>query len=215
MESSFNSPVVVNIRIEGASTTIFEGPVQTRGHDVTTDSAGTRRADGTNGNENPFPGPTCTAALDDMANAHGFTWDGTYNSTLDDIMITTIGGETAAPNSTFWQLALNFTRADRGGGQLQIRNGDSVLWALVSTTVDKSPLKLKGPRSAVLNTAFTVTVINGENRQPISGATVSGSTTNNNGEATITLTTVGTHTLKAQHANHARSNELRVRVTRQ
>ena len=71
-----NNPTLVNIRIEGLTTTIFEGTVVTRGHNVTTVSGGNHHCDGTNNNANPHPGPTCTSALDDVAIVHHFTFDG-------------------------------------------------------------------------------------------------------------------------------------------
>jgi len=75
--SETNSPVQVNVRIEGRKETIFEGTVMTQGHDVTTDSGGAHPADGTNGNEYPFKVPTCTSALDDASKIDpGFRWDG-------------------------------------------------------------------------------------------------------------------------------------------
>ena len=70
-----NNPTFVNLRIEGPTYTIFEGPVLTSGHNVTTPSGGTHHCDGTNGNANPFPGPTCTSALDD-ASINLFPFDG-------------------------------------------------------------------------------------------------------------------------------------------
>lgn len=64
-----NSEVAVNIRIEGRTMTLFEGTIRTKGRTVTTTDGThvTGRADGTNGNEYPFPVPTCTAALADAA----------------------------------------------------------------------------------------------------------------------------------------------------
>ena len=64
-----NSEVAVNIRIEGRTMTLFEGTIRTTGRTVTTTDGThvTGRADGTNGNEYPFPVPTCTAALADVA----------------------------------------------------------------------------------------------------------------------------------------------------
>lgn len=73
-----NSPVEVNVRIEGRQGTIFENTVTTRGHDVTTKTGGTHPADGTNGNEYPFKVPTCISALDDASKTSEptFEWDG-------------------------------------------------------------------------------------------------------------------------------------------
>ena len=50
-------PVTVNLRVEGPSKTVFDGPVTTDAHDVTTQTAGTHKCDGTNGAAEPEPGP--------------------------------------------------------------------------------------------------------------------------------------------------------------
>ena len=71
-----NTPTLVNLRIEGAEKTIFEGSVTTIGHNVTTASGGTHMCDGTNNAANPTPGPTCTSALASAAKVHKFDFDG-------------------------------------------------------------------------------------------------------------------------------------------
>ena len=62
-----NAEVAVNVRIEGRNSTIFDGTVLTKGKVVSTSfpPVVTNVADGTNGNEYPFPVPTCTSALAD------------------------------------------------------------------------------------------------------------------------------------------------------
>lgn len=64
-----NSEVAVHIRIEGRTATMFDATIRTTGKTVTTTDGTcvTGRADGTNGNEYPFPVPTCTSALADVA----------------------------------------------------------------------------------------------------------------------------------------------------
>ena len=85
------APVGVTLRVEGRTQTIFDGPVTTDGHDVTTPSGGTHRCDGTNGSAEPSPGPTATAALDDAARLAGFSFDGNYgNFGIDDYFLTRI-----------------------------------------------------------------------------------------------------------------------------
>ncbi|MGW0830352.1 hypothetical protein [Streptomyces prunicolor] len=44
---------------------------------MATATGGTHTCDGTNGGANPSAVPTPTAALDDAARRHHFTWDGT------------------------------------------------------------------------------------------------------------------------------------------
>jgi len=76
-----NTPVTVNVRVEdGNYLAVFDGSVKTFGKQVTAETGGTHLCDGTNGNEYPFPGPTCTSALDDASrptdNPRPFIWDG-------------------------------------------------------------------------------------------------------------------------------------------
>src|SRR2546425_921530 len=60
------TPVTVQLRVEGATSTIFEGPVTTDGHAVDgQDGTGSHPCDGTNGGAHPSPGPTVTSSLAD------------------------------------------------------------------------------------------------------------------------------------------------------
>lgn len=79
--------VMVNLRIEGENKTIFEGPVFTQGHNVTTLSGGTHHCDGTNNGANVLPGATCTSALDDAAKRHNFSFDGCVLLKLNDMWV--------------------------------------------------------------------------------------------------------------------------------
>lgn len=119
-----------------------------------------------------------------------------------------------------WQLALNFRRAELGGGQTKIEKADSVVWALVKAQPPAywvPLLKLRGPRSAVVDNENVVTVIDGETRKPVQGATVkeiqeggTGTwTTDGHGQAKITFATAGLKKLKAEdEGKYVRSNAL-------
>jgi len=120
---------VVWVKIQGASGTLFSGPVLTAPHDVTTASGGTHHCDGTNNGANPTPGPTATGALDSAAHLYGFSWDGTYFSSFDDYFIQTIKGETAVGN-TFWDISVNGQELQVGGCQFQVHTGDFIKFAI-------------------------------------------------------------------------------------
>jgi hypothetical protein len=79
-QANVNVPVFINVRVETPGKTVFEGTAMTHGREVTAETGGTYLCDGTNGNENPLPGPTCTSALDDASrpslSPRPFTWDG-------------------------------------------------------------------------------------------------------------------------------------------
>ena len=66
----------VHLRIEGKDKTIFERPVSTCGHRVTTRSGGTHHCNGTNNDRYPCAGPTCITALDDASKVAEFGFDG-------------------------------------------------------------------------------------------------------------------------------------------
>lgn len=139
----------------------------------------------------------------------------TYHVILDDFFIQRIGEETAA-RGEFWQLSLNFRRANLGGGQMRITTGDNVLWALIPVgSRGLAPLRLKGPRSVKAYTAFKVTVIDGETRGAVEGTTVGGRTTDRNGQVEVTSGQSGqVLRLQANYQNrYVRSNILMVTVT--
>jgi hypothetical protein len=98
-----------------------------------------------------------------------------------------------------------------GGGQLLIKEGDSVLWALVSGS--SKCLKLQGPRAAKVKETLTVTVIDGETRDWIEGATVGETKTNQYGQATVTFGSAGSYDLKATRDGFVRSDVLTIHVT--
>lgn len=211
-------PTIVNVRVEGATHTIFEAPVVTNGHAVTTSSGGTHVCDGTNNGANATAGPTATAALDDAAAAGAFTWDGSFSKTFDDYFITRIGSD-AQTSSQFWGILLNYQFTPVGGCQQRVHFGDEVLFAFDAFSKQHF-LKLSGPHVAHAGQPTTVTATDGQNGQPIAGATVGpidntgSATTDANGKAQVTFRSPGIKRLKAERADSIRSNALRVVVAR-
>ncbi|KAJ1307010.1 hypothetical protein OPQ81_007990 [Rhizoctonia solani] len=226
--SSFASPVTTNalesrqasgtsvkVRIEGSTTTIFEGTVKTNGRDVTTASGGTHHCDGTNNGANPVPGPTCTSALADVAKYSGIiSWDGTWDHNFDDFFVTRIGGSSQT-STQFWGLLLNWQFSPVGGCQQQVAEGDSILWAFDAFN-KVFFLKLDGPTSAKVGVPVQVRVTDGPTEVAVSGASIAGypsSISDTNGYATVTFTSAGTKKIKAQRSDSLRSNALAITVT--
>lgn len=208
------APIVVNVRVEGAGTTIFEGPVPTDGHDVTTAAGGTHKCDGTNNNANPTAGPTATAALDDAAGTGGFTFDGTYSSQFDDFLITRIGPDTQTA-AAFWGIFRGSQLTPVGGCQQRVGLGDEVLFAYDAFTEEhaaKHVLELAGPNTATTGRPVVVTVTDGTTGGPVADARVDGATTGADGKATVTFDTAGAKRLKAERSDFIRSNALSVMV---
>ncbi|KAF8910412.1 hypothetical protein CPB84DRAFT_1763592 [Gymnopilus junonius] len=206
-----NVPTPIDLRIEGAEKTIFEGIVVTRGHNVTTPSGGDHHCDGTNNNENPAPGPTCTSALADAAKLHHFAFDGTFQTEFDDFFITSIGGDTQT-TTEFWGLLLNFQFTPVGGCQQEVQAADHVLWAFNAFNAVHF-LKLTGPREAQVNEPVVLTVTDGSTGSPVAGADVNGETSDDDGKVSVTFGEIGLNSVKAEKSDSIRSNALNIVVT--
>lgn len=200
------APVTVDLRVEGARGTIFEGRVTTDGHAIEQDKAGPQKCDGTNGGANPTPGPTMTSALDDA-----LAWDGSWNASFSDFLINRIGRE-GATSTKFWGYALNYRDVTVGGCQQRVRSGDDVLFAF--DAFGKRYLKLSGPTRVRLGRSFRVRVVDGKTGGPVARARVGGARTDARGYARLIAARVGSVRLKAAADNALRSNALVVRIAR-
>jgi hypothetical protein len=199
-------PVSVNLRVEGQSRTIFDGPVTTDGHQITTASGGMHPCDGTNAGAHPAPVPTATAALDDGARLNGFPWDADWFDSFQDFIVKRVADESAT-SSQFWGYAVNFRFAQKGGCQMRVNQGDEVLW--IFDAFSKSHvLKLAGPSAATTGAPVTVTVTDGPDGSPLAGASVGGAETGSDGRATLSFADAGVYRLKAERADSVRSNAL-------
>jgi hypothetical protein len=197
-------PVSVNLRVEGQTQTLFDGPVTTDGHHVTTPSGGTHPCDGTNNDAFPSPVPTATAALDDGARLNNLTWDADWFASFNDFIVNRVAGDSAT-SSQFWGFGVNFEFASVGGCQTRVHQGDEVLW--IFDAFSKSHiLKLTGPSAATTGAPVTVEVTDGGDGSPQAGASVSGAQTGSDGKATLSFAEAGVYRLKAERADSVRSN---------
>jgi hypothetical protein len=209
------APVTVQLRVEGVTSTIFEGPVTTDGRMVDGhDGTGAHPCDGTTRTTPPLPtgpGPTMTSALDDAAMRFGFTWTGQWFS-FGDFLVTKIGPDPATPSSTeFWETNRNWIATQVGGCQEQVGSGDELLFAY--GTGSEPLLRLTGPARVATGTDATVTVTNGETGAPVAGATVGAAVSGPDGSAPVTFGSPGLVSLKAVQTGAIRSNAVRVCVS--
>jgi hypothetical protein len=127
------TPTQVNVRIEGAERTLFEGPILTEGHEVEASSdTQARSCDGINVNdpENVLPGPTPTAASADAMSLIGETFDGQWDSQYDDYFLTRWGPDAQNPSdAAYWGVLVNNVFPNVGGCQYELGGGDEVTWA--------------------------------------------------------------------------------------
>jgi len=130
------APTTVSVRIEGRSETLFEGPIQTDGHNVRAASdskapPGGRRCNGLNNNQSPLPGATPTAAAVDAMSMLGEDFDGRwYAEPFEDYFIERWGPDEEDEGAgEYWGLVVNHVFTGVGGCQFRVDDGDEVLWA--------------------------------------------------------------------------------------
>jgi hypothetical protein len=125
------APTEVTVRIEGATKTLFEGPILSDGHDVEAASdTQARPCDGTNAGANPAPGPTPTAAGVDAMSLIGQDFDGRWFPGFDDYLVERWGPDRQDPEAgAFWGLLVDGELTPVGGCQWIDAPGDEVLWA--------------------------------------------------------------------------------------
>src|ERR1700677_606511 len=239
--SASAAPIIVNLRVEGSTKTLYEGPVSTEGETFQTptgealheaphpcDYADNGHSENsehevfTNGGT---PTGTPTSALHHAALSAGLAFNAEWFTSLNDFEVTQVGSdvnEEVAPYAS-WGYAVNDTTAPVGGCQIALAPGNEVLWAYNYFNL-KHLLSLSGPSSVTVGVPFTVHVVDGQTGEPISGAAVgelvsgvtntssSSPTTNAAGNATVTLTQTGAVTLKATQVESVRSNGLAVNV---
>lgn len=132
----------VNVRIEGKSKTLFEGPILTEGHDVSSykeDGNGAadlaeHSCDGINSldPQNTSPGATPTAASVDAMNLIGETdaLAGRWYSSFEDYFVKQWGREeeNAEARGRSWGVLINNVMTSVGGCQYELSAGNEVIW---------------------------------------------------------------------------------------
>jgi hypothetical protein len=223
------APITVNLRVEGSSATLYEGPITTEAEEISTPSSGGSHPCDVkdNGSNEGFgvSSGTPTTALHDAAIADGLKFDATWSSTYKDFLVTEVGPDAngGPPEYPSWGYAVNYTTAGVGGCQFQVAPGSEVLWAYNYSNLQHL-LSLTGPSSANVGSPVTLNVVDGQTGAPVAGAaigedvagvttTIPGSpSTNAEGNATVTLAHAGTVKLKATQPESVRSNAISVCV---
>jgi hypothetical protein len=231
--------ITVDLRVEGATTTLFEGPITTSPETLeTASSQGPHPCNySSNGSsESTFadggtPSGTPTTALHDATLAAGLAFDAEWfgneihGGEPGDFFVTRVGPDAngGPPSFPSWGYAVNDTTANVGGCQIQLAPGNEVLWAYNYFNLSHL-LALSGPTSVNAGTPFTVHVADGRTGEPIAGASLgtlaggvttplaSAPPTDASGNAAIVIQTAGSVTLKAAQPESVRSNGLGVCV---
>jgi hypothetical protein len=204
------APVTVDLRVEGPSRTLFEGPVTTdvRPFQFTGDPV-SHRCDATAPlGSSPQPLPTRGAALVASSVPITGTWSAFGPS------FSTVAGEPVAFDPATGRFLAEYKNgrfAPVGACGDPIQDGDEVLFAY---GVGSEPLlELSGPASARPGEAVTVRVTDAGTGAPVPGARVGGQVTGADGTAVAGPFATGAHDLKAAKDGAIRSNRLRVVVS--
>jgi len=233
--------ITVNLRVEGASKTLYEGPVTAEGETFQTPagealheaphpcnyaenghSENEKHEVFTNGGT---PTATPTSALHRAALAAGLEFNASWSAGYGDFLVTQVGPDVNEEVEPFasWGYAVNDTTAPVGGCQIALAPGNEVLWAYNYFNL-KHLLSLIGPASANEGAPVALHVVDGQTGAPIAGATigedvagvttplVGSPTTNAEGNVTVALAHTGTVELKATQPESVRSNAIGVCV---
>ncbi len=213
------APVTVDLRVEGKSATLFEGPVTT---DVRTfrftGDATQHRCDGTadeNQGPSPSPVPTRGAVFAQAAEQAPFTIAGTWSDSFGSPSFSEVAGEDVnfdAGSGRFFAEYNNGAFASFGSCGDPVQTGDRVLFAYA--TGSEQLLALAGPATAKPGESVTVKVTDAGTGDPVADAAVGGRQTGADGTAVLgPLTQRGTNDFKAEKTGAIRSNRARVCVT--
>jgi hypothetical protein len=209
------APTAVDVRIEGKTSTIFNGPVTTDGKTVTTAAGGTHVCDGTNAGTSPVPAPNATSALDDAAIKGGFTWDATWYAPGSEYFVSRIASESEIvepwPGGSYWGLFVNGKTTPAGGCQSLVKAGDEVLWAFDAFN-KVGTLRLAVPSATQPGVPIVATAIDIPTAAPVAGATIGSATTDGSGAASLSFGEEGIYLIKADKSDYVRSRAARVCV---
>ncbi len=212
------APVTVNLRIEGPTRTLFEGPVTTdvRPFQFTGDSV-SHECDGTAANQGTSPTavPTRGAAVAAAASQAPFSVTGMWSDSLGSPSFDTIAGESVAfdaGSNAFLVEYRNGVSAAVGACADPVAKGDDVLFAY--GTGSEPLLRLSGPATAAPGQPMTLHVTDQVTGAPVAGAAVETASSGADGAVTVgPYDARGDHDLKATKPGAIRSNRLRVCVT--
>jgi hypothetical protein len=213
------APVTVDLRIEGADRTLFEGPVtvDVRTFRFTGESV-EHRCDGTadeNGGPSPVPAPTRAAAVAEAAERTPFAIRGQWFSSFGSPSFDEVAGEDVRYDpATFRYLAeyKNDQFSSLGSCGDPVQSGDDVLFAYADGS--ERLLALSGPASARPDQAVSVKVTDAATGAPVEGASVGDRFTAADGTAVVgPFSQRGANDLKASKPGTIRSNRVRVCVT--
>ena len=104
-------------------------------------------------------------------------WDGSFDSSFNDYLVTKILGKTESGSKAFWDVLVNNVAAPTGVCGIKLHSGDQLTFAAVSAKAKDLALITKAPTTATAGKAFQVKVVFDNAKgvtHPLAGATVTG-----------------------------------------
>ena len=211
-----STPVQLRV-VDSAGRTLAQQTQYTGSVKVTTDSSASCFGPGSTGAVVPVAGATGLGVLIDGAG---------FNRKLNPVSTTNASqfglgvcgiGKAIAPSTGFWYLKHNHAAAQVGSDQLELAEGDDVLWFLDADFSDPPPRELfiKGPARARPGTKFKVKVLayaDDGSFVPAEGVKVSNALepTDATGRAEVRIPNEGPRVFQATGPGDIPSNELTI-----
>ncbi len=209
------APVTGNVRIEGPTRTLFDGPVTTavRTFDFTGGSAAST-CDGTAATGGPSLTPVVTrGAAISKAISDGLSAAGTFGQF--GASFTSIDGENVGYDAVSGAYLIEFLNGQSsmlGACSEQLHDGDDAVFGYGA--YGARLLKLTAPATAAPGQAITGVVSHADDGTRVAGATLGAATSGADGSVAIgPFADRGNHDVKAEKTGDIRSNRLRVCVT--
>ena len=188
------------VRIEGENNMIWKGTVAFSSSSITAENMDTHEME-----THEISCPSVLGALDEASKQGGFSYTVVYYPTWDSLYVTTIGDDSAGAN-TGWCYWVDYNAPMVGADKYELTGDDNeILWGYLyfedwetnahalQITLDKNTVKK--------NEVFTVSVYD-ESMSPVEDAVVyidsMTFTTDENGEAIISIDTVGAYEIHAE-----------------
>jgi hypothetical protein len=151
---------------------------------------------------------------------HG-RWKGTFYTSFNDFLITSILGEKPNVKTGYWGIWVDNRYATTGACEIKLKRGDRLLFAVDSAKTHEHPLGIIAPASATTGKPFTLKVVSYSDKgkaTPLVGAHVRRGSSNfvsgNRGRVTITARAAGKLTYTATDKGYIRSAATTVKVTK-
>lgn len=193
------------IRIEGETETIWKGTVSFSSSIISAENMDTHEME-----NHEIEYPSVLGALDKASTEGGFSYTAVYYPSWNSLYVTSIGGDSAG-EKTGWGYWVDYEMPMVGADSYELTSeDDGIIWGFLyyeTWETSAHALKIDLDKQEVKKNEELVATVTDELMNPVDGAIVyidsNTFTTDENGEAVITLGEVGTYNVYAEKAPSA------------